>query len=308
MKGKYSLMIHGGAGFIQGLDSELEKKYLLSIKKILEVGEDLLKLGKPSLEVVEKCVTMLENDSLYNAGKGSVFNSEGKIEMDAAIMNGLDMSAGAVAGVKNIKNPIKLAKLVMEKSEHVFLIGKGAEDFAALHKVETAEDEYFFTEFRYKQLEEARKQDKVVLDHDSVKENKFGTVGAVAYDQDGNLAAATSTGGITNKKFGRVGDSPIIGAGVYADNQSCAVSATGFGEQFIRTVISKTVADLVYLKGLGAQSAADQGINYLVEKVKGLGGVIVVDKDGYCGCSYSTKGMIRGWVKSGEQMQVKVIN
>ena len=305
MSTHYSLMIHGGAGALQHIRSEgSEDAFSRSIYGVLEQGRQALQDGKSSLDVVESCVSLLEDDPLYNAGRGSVLNEQGEVEMDAAIMDGKDLAAGAVAGIKNIKNPISLSRLVLNKSEHVMLVGHGAMEFAEVWRVECLPDEYFVIESRVKQFQEAQKAGKMVLDHEDIEEEpqrKFGTVGATALDLEGNLAAATSTGGIVNKRWGRVGDSPIIGAGVFADNETCAVSATGYGEQFMRTVLAKTISDSIHFQGINAQEAATVGIDYLVSKVKGLGGVIVVDANGLCGVGHSTSGMIYGWIEqSGE--------
>jgi L-asparaginase / beta-aspartyl-peptidase len=298
MRERYSLMIHGGAGLIAD-----KGKYQSAVLEIVGVGEKMLSEGVSALDTVEHCVTLLENNPLFNAGKGSVLNEEGEVEMDAAIMNGENLKAGSVAGITHIKNPISLARAVMEKSEHVMLIGTGAKKFAAVNQIEKESSEYFIIPDRVRQWEESKKQNKVVLDHSgSNSEKKFGTVGAVAKDKNGNLAAATSTGGIVNKKFGRVGDTPIIGAGVYADNETCAVSATGFGEQFIRTVLSKTISDIIFYEKISAQEAAQNGIEYLVRKVQGLGGVIVIDRDGNCGSAFSTPAMIRAQVSEGKDI------
>lgn len=287
----FQLMIHGGAGTVPN-----KADYHANIQTILEQGQKMLKEGASAMDVVEHCVILLENDPIFNAGKGSVLSHERRVEMDAAIMSGIDLDAGSVAGVVEIKNPIALARKVIHNSEHVMLIGQGAMDFAKTQGVEQEPLEYFLTEKREQQWEEAQKQDKIVLDHTSSEEmeKKFGTVGALARDIHGNLAAATSTGGITNKKFGRVGDSPIIGAGVFADNETCAVSATGYGEQFIRTTLAKTVSEYVQYKDMSAQEASEEAIKYLVSKVKGLGGVITVDKDGNFGSAFSTQDMIHG--------------
>lgn len=281
-------MIHGGAGAIFN-----KENYDPSIQKVLAVGSQMLAGGASALDVVEHCIMMLEDDPLFNAGRGSVLNEDGQVEMDAAIMSGVDLKAGSVAGVVNIKNPIHLARLVMEKTEHVMLMGKGAMKFAQIQQVIMEEDSYFITERRAKQLAEAKQQERVVLDHQG-DDKKFGTVGAVARDVNGNLAAATSTGGITNKKFGRVGDSPIIGAGLWAENDTAAISATGYGEQFIRTALCKMTAEIIRYQKVTAEVAAKKAIEYLVAKVKGLGGIIVIDKDGNCGRAYSTDGMICG--------------
>jgi beta-aspartyl-peptidase (threonine type) len=218
-------------------------------------------------------------------------------------MDGRDLSAGAVAAIDNIANPVQLARMVMTESEHVMLISEGAMRFADHCGMERVPEDYFYTPDRVEQLHQARLQHKVMLDHDDAGEDtedqKYGTIGAIARDPEGNLAAATSTGGIVNKRMGRVGDSPIIGAGVYADNETCAVSATGFGEDFMRSVISKTISDFMYMKGLNANQATEAGIEYLVRKVKGRGGVIVIDKDGNCSSGFTTKKMIHGWIEKG---------
>ncbi len=295
-------MIHGGAGALKHIKSEgSEADFAHSIYGVLEQGREVLKKGGTALDAVECCGILLENDPLYNAGRGSVLNEYGEVELDAAIMNGSDLAAGAVAGIKNIKNPISLARKVLDQSEHVFLIGHGAMEFAELCGFTCLPDDYFVIESRVRQLQEAQQSGRMMLDHEDAVEpqKKFGTIGAVALDLNGNLAAATSTGGIVNKRWGRVGDSPIIGAGVFADNETCAVSATGYGEQFLRTVLSKTISDLIYFKGMSAKAAALAGIDYLVTKVNGLGGVVVIDKHGQCAAGHSTSGMIYGWIEQG---------
>jgi beta-aspartyl-peptidase (threonine type) len=223
--------------------------------------------------------------------------------MDAGIMDGRDLAAGAVAAISNIANPVQLARLVMDGSEHVMLIGEGAMRFAEHCGVPHSPDHYFLTPERIAQLEEARFKHRIMLDHDEADEDaleqKYGTIGAVARDLKGDLAAGTSTGGIVNKRMGRVGDSPIIGAGVYADNETCAVSATGFGEDFMRTVISKTIADAIYFKGGDARTGVNEGISFLQRKIAGRGGVIVIDKDGNCASGFTTKRMIHGWIERG---------
>ncbi|MCC6639064.1 isoaspartyl peptidase/L-asparaginase [Candidatus Falkowbacteria bacterium] len=297
MKKTYSLMIHGGAGSVANKTSSLE-----SIKKIVEKGEAMLRKGASSLDVVEKCVMLLENDPQFNAGRGSVLTHEGKVELDASIMNGSDLRAGAVAGVVGIKNPVTLAREVMDKSEFVFLVGKGAEKFALANNIAFEKPPYFITPQRKEQLMNTKKSNHMTLDH-TIKDRKFGTVGAVALDLKGNLAAATSTGGLVNKNYGRVGDSPIIGAGCYADNETCAVSCTGYGEHFIRMVMAKTVSDIILYKKVSAQTASELAIKMLINKVKGLGGVIVVDKYGKIGKAYSTEGMIWGSVVKGGEVK-----
>jgi L-asparaginase / beta-aspartyl-peptidase len=304
----YSLMVHGGAGTLEALQhAASEADFKTSITTILEKGRQRLAQGESALDVVEYCVTLLENDPLYNAGRGSVLNAEGRVEMDAALMNGSDLRAGAVACISQIKNPISLARLVLEQGDHVMLAGEGALAFAKFCQVELYPDEYFITPARIKQLQKAQEAGRITLDHERVKPSqKLGTVGAVARDVNGNLAAATSTGGLVNKHWGRVGDTPVIGAGVFADNETCAVSATGYGEQFLRTVLSKTISDFVQFQNLDAIAAAKAGINYLVAKVNGDGGVIVIDWAGRCGAAQSTSGLIRGWIELGGEAYCKL--
>lgn len=297
----HTLMVHGGAGALGDKNDERRMDYKKSIVAVLTRGEELLQKGACAIDVVEQCVSLLEDNPLFNAGRGSVLTEERKIECDAAIMDGRLLAAGAVAGVKNIKNPVQLARCVMERSEHVMLIGEGAAQFAEQHNIARESDDYFVTAMRIEQWQEAQKQERVVWDKDSL-EKKFGTVGAVAYDRAGNLAAATSTGGIVNKKYGRVGDSPIIGAGTYADNETCAVSATGYGEQLMKIVIAKTIADFIRYRNLDAQMAAEEGIRYLSERVNGLGGVIVIDRQGRCGAAHSTPHMIYGSVREDQDV------
>jgi beta-aspartyl-peptidase (threonine type) len=307
-QGHYSLMVHGGAGALDNVkDQKTAIRYLESIRHILEHGREILELGGSALQAAETCASLLEDDPVFNAGCGSVLNEYGKVEMDAAIMDGRDLSAGAVAAVQNIANPIQLARYVMTESEHVMLITEGAMRFADRCGIEREPDNYFYTPDRVDQLKQARLKHKIMLDHDDTEEDsedqKYGTVGAIARDAEGNLAAATSTGGIVNKRMGRVGDSPIIGAGVYADNETCAVSATGYGEDFMRTLIGKTISDFMLMKNLSGKQATAAGIEYLKRKVKGRGGVIVIDKDGNCSSGLTTKKMIHGWIeKSGETM------
>lgn len=304
INGACSLMVHGGAGALDNVkDDKTAIRYLESIRRVLEHGRDVMELGGSALQAVEACASLLEDDPVFNAGCGSVLNESGKVEMDAAIMDGRDLSAGAVAAVDNIANPVQLARLVMSKSEHVMLIAEGAMRFADHCGMERVSESYFYTPDRVEQLRQARLQHKIMLDHDATEEDtedqKYGTIGAIAMDPDGNLAAATSTGGIVNKRMGRVGDSPIIGAGVYADNETCAVSATGFGEDFMRSVIAKTISDFMYMQGMDAKQATEAGIEYLVRKVKGRGGVIVIDRNGNCSSGFTTRKMIHGWIEKG---------
>lgn len=327
MVAQFSLMVHGGSGALAHIRREgSEADFTRSLHRILEEGRGILSTGGSALDAVEHCAAHLENDPLYNAGRGSVLNEYGEVEMDAAIMNGPDLTAGAVAGITSIKNPITLARCVLDKSEHVMLIGKGAMEFAKLHGIQRMADDYFVVESRIRQWREVQQSGRMILDHEDAEpsestpgldsegatpvsaepQHKFGTIGAVAWDQQGNLAAATSTGGIVNKRWGRVGDSPIIGAGVFADNETCAVSATGYGEQFQRTVLAKTISDLIYFKGLSGPEATAAGIQYLVDKVNGLGGVIVIDHQGRCAVGHSTSGMIYGWIEQGGETHCKL--
>ena len=300
--GSYSLMVHGGAGALDNdYDDKTAVRYLESIRRVLEHGREVLLLGGSALQAVETCASLLEDDPVFNAGCGSVLNENGKVEMDAAIMDGRDLTAGAVAAVDNIANPIQLARLVMTESEHVMLIADGAMRFADHCGIERAPENYFYTPDRVAQLNQARLLHKIMLDHDDSEseDQKYGTIGAIALDPKGNLAAATSTGGIVNKRMGRVGDSPIVGAGVYADNETCAISATGYGEDFMRTVIAKTIADFIYMKDMDAAQATLAGIDYLTRKVKGRGGVIVIDRKGNCASGFTTNKMIHGWIEKG---------
>ena len=303
-------MVHGGAGALDNVtDDKIAVRYLDSIRRILEHGRDILELGGSALQAVEACASLLEDDPVFNAGCGSVLNEAGKVEMDAAIMDGRDLSAGAVAGVSNIANPVQLARLVMSQSEHVLLIGEGAMRFACHCGMEQVPEHYFYTPDRVEQLKEARLRHKIMLDHDDSEadseDQKYGTIGAVARDPQGNLAAATSTGGMVNKRVGRVGDSPIVGAGVYADNATCAASATGFGEDFMRTVFTKTIADFIEMQDMDADKATTAGIDYLKRKVNGRGGVIVIDGAGNCASGFTTKKMIHGWIEHGGESIVR---
>ncbi|MEM6252049.1 MAG: isoaspartyl peptidase/L-asparaginase family protein [Cyanobacteria bacterium P01_D01_bin.156] len=308
MASDFSLIIHGGAGALEQIKREgNEADFIASMHRILESGRHILAEGGSALDAVEHCAALLEDDPLYNAGRGSVLNEYGEVEMDAAIMDGKTFDAGAVAGITSIKNPTRLARQVLEKSEHVMLIGKGAREFAKFCGLPRMTNDYFVIDTRVRQWREAQKMGGMMLDHEAAKPSqKYGTIGAAARDIQGNLAAATSTGGIVNKRWGRVGDSPIVGAGVFADNDTCAVSATGYGEQFQRTVLSKMIADFVYFQDLDAQAAATAGIEYLKQKVQGLGGVIVVDRAGKCAAGHSTSGMIYGWIENGGETICKL--
>jgi len=301
-KGKIMLVIHGGAGTINrsNMTAEREKEYRAALEQALHLGQAVLVKGGTSLDAVEASVRFMEDSPLFNAGKGAVFTHEGKNELDAAIMDGKTKKAGSVAGVTIIKNPITAARAVMEKSPHVMMAGRGAELFATKMGLEIVDPSYFWTERRWKALQDEllkEQQGKPQAELERAPENRFGTVGAVAVDQYGNLAAATSTGGTTNKQYGRIGDSPIIGAGTYADNESCAVSATGTGEYFIRWTVAHEIAALMKYKGLTVQQAADQVINKTLKAVPGAdGGVIALDAKGNFAMPFNTEGMYRGWM------------
>jgi len=294
------MVIHGGAGtLVKGLmTAELELKYKTALHSALEVGYTLLANGGTALDAVALSVNLLENSPLFNAGKGSVFTNDGTHEMDAAIMDGKELQAGAVSLITGIKNPISLARDVMEKSDHVFLAGEGAMRFAKQQNYVLENPNYFYDEVRYRQWQGIKDSDTFQLDHSVKQEGKFGTVGAVACDQNGNLAAATSTGGMTNKKWGRVGDSPMIGAGTYANNKTCAVSCTGSGEFFIRGVVAYDVSCLMEYKGLSLKQAADEVIMNRVLKIGGDGGLIAVDAQGNIAMPFNTEGMYRAYKTS----------
>jgi beta-aspartyl-peptidase (threonine type) len=292
---RFSLAIHGGAGtLVKGLmTSEMEANYKKALDLALEAGYEVLKKGGSSLDAVEVSVKLLEDTPLFNAGKGSVFTAEGTHEMDAAIMDGKELDAGAVSLITGIRNPVALARDVMEKSDHVFLAGEGAMQFAKSNGYKFEKDEYFYDEVRYKQWQGIKDSDKFQLDHSVKKEGKFGTVGAVACDANGNLAAATSTGGMTNKKWGRVGDSPMIGIGNYANNKTCAVSCTGSGEFFIRGVVAYDVSCLMEYKGLSLEAATSEVIHKRILEIGGDGGLIAADANGNISMPFNTEGMYR---------------
>ncbi len=308
----YALAIHGGAGTIlkSTMTPKKELAYTAALQDAIQAGEAILKKGGPALDAVEMAIRSLENNPLFNAGKGSVFTNNGKHEMDASIMNGSDLTAGAVAGVSNVVNPIALARAVMEKSEHVLLTGLGAIEFAKSINTEFADDAYFFVQHRYEQLTMAKESGSVIMDHTEDKiengEKKFGTVGAVALDVHGNLAGGTSTGGMTNKKFGRVGDSPIPGAGTYANNTTCAISCTGHGEFFMRAVVAYDISCLMEYKGLSLKEACDHVVMNKLVKFGGEGGLIALDRKGNIELPFNSEGMYRGSVKSGEAAIIRI--
>lgn len=306
---KISIAIHGGAGTIlkQQMTSVMEAAYKGALEKALQKGYSLLGKGGTALEAVESAVVELEDSPLFNAGRGSVFTSQGTHEMDASIMEGRNLHAGAVSMVSGVKNPVKLARLVMEKSGHVFLAGAGAEEFARTMKCEFRNTEYFYDELRYQQWLQVRGTDKTQLDHSILPtDEKFGTVGAVACDSKGDLAAATSTGGMTNKRFGRVGDTPMIGAGNYANNNTCAISCTGSGEFFIRSVVAYDVSCLMEYKGMTLQEACDEVIHHRLKKIGGDGGLIGVDAKGNVVMSFNTEGMYRAACNSAGETYIAI--
>ena len=304
----FSIAIHGGAGtLVKGMmTTELEKQYKAALKEALDAGYSVLESGGTSVDAVEKAVVVLENSHLFNAGKGAVFTADETHEMDASIMNGKNLNAGAVSLISGIKNPISLAYDVMEKSEHVFLAGEGAIQFAKMNNFSIEPTAYFYDDFRHKQWLEIKDTDSFQLDHSKKKDSKFGTVGAVACDLDGNIAAATSTGGMTNKRFGRVGDSPMIGAGNYANNKTCAISCTGSGEFFIRGVVAYDVACLIEHKGLSLLEAANEVIHKRILEIGGDGGLIAVDAKGNVAMPFNTEGMYRATKSSNGKAEISI--
>lgn len=297
----YTIAIHGGAGVVDRntLSSAEERLYLEGLEEALNSGFRLLEMGESALDAVESAVIALENNLLFNAGKGSVFNSDGIHEMEASIMWGKTLDAGAVCGLRNVKNPIHLARLAMEKSPHVFLNGTGAEAFARELGVPFEDDSYFFTTRRYDQLLETKKQIRIPMEN-------FGTVGAVAIDKSGNLASATSTGGLTNKNYGRIGDSPVIGAGTYANNRTCAVSCTGDGEFFLRTVAAYDIACLIEYKNMSVEEACRLVIKDKLQSIGGEGGAIAVDTLGNAALVFNTTGMYRAYKKDTGEMEIAI--
>lgn len=293
--GNIAIAIHGGAGTITKamLSSEQEKAYKAALEEAVELGYKLLQEGKSAMDAVEQAVVSLEDNPLFNAGCGAVFSKEGKHEMDAAIMCGKTLEAGAVAGVQGIKNPIKLSRAVLQHSDHVLLSGYGAEEFARNHGFVFAPESYFFSSQRYKQWSEVRDSDVFMLDHTEQVDEKYGTVGAVAVDREGNVAAATSTGGMTNKRYNRIGDTPIIGAGTYANNTTCAVSCTGHGEFFMRAVVAYDVSCLIAYKGYTLQQACDEVVMDKLVKFGGEGGLIAVNAAGEVALPFNSEGMYR---------------
>lgn len=319
MGARAAIAIHGGAGTIlrSSLTAEHEARYLDALQSIVSAGNEVLAQGGSALDAVSQAVSLLEDCPLFNAGKGSVFTNAGTIEMDAAIMDGKTRRAGAVAGVQHVRNPIQAARTVMEHSPHVLMMGKGAEEFLRQHGLPFEEPAYFYTEQRHAQLQRARQESGVLLDHDAANllgaaaaqatepapldpDKKFGTVGAVALDLQGNLAAATSTGGMTNKLPGRVGDTPMLGAGCYADNQTAALSATGTGEAFMRSLALHDIAAQMHYLGYSLEKAAHIVVMDKLPLYEGQGGIIGIDKLGNIVLPFNTEGMYRAWQRIGE--------
>jgi beta-aspartyl-peptidase (threonine type) len=309
---RLGFMIHGGAGVITkgSMTPEREKEYRNKLEEALLAGYKALQDGRTGLDAVELAIRMLEDSPLFNAGKGGVFTSDGRIELDSSIMDGKTLAAGAVGAVHHVKNPITLARAVMEKSPHVMMVGDGAEKFAKEHKIELVDEKYFWTQPRWDSLQKVLKEEKekaaaadkkvssAPTPESQLAINRFGTVGAVALDRKGNIAAGTSTGGMTNKKYGRVGDSPIIGAGTYADNNTCGVSGTGHGEFFIRLGIARDISAMMEYRGLTVQAAADAVVKQKLQRLGGDGGVIAMDKFGNMAISFNTDGMYRAYIDS----------
>ena len=320
-KKKFGLVIHGGAGTIDRakMTPEREKEYRAGLERALSAGYDILKRGGSSLDATEAAVRVLEDDPHFNAGKGAVFTSAGKNELDASIMDGKTLKAGAVANVKHVKNPISLARMLMDKSDHVatkeprvapvLMIGEGAEAFAKENGIEMVDEKYFFTQQRWDSLQRIKEAEKQGGSGEKKffisEEDRHGTVGAVALDQNGNLAAATSTGGMTNKRPGRIGDSPIIGAGTYANNQTCAVSCTGDGEFFIRAVVAHNISALMEYRGMKLQEAAQTALDQ-AKQIGGEGGLIAIDKSGEVALPFNSNGMYRGYVDPAGKFVVEI--
>jgi L-asparaginase / beta-aspartyl-peptidase len=308
----FVIAVHGGAGTItrNNMTPENEQAHIVGLEEALMIGDRILRKGGSAIDAVEAATIAMEDNPLFNAGRGSVFTHDGKNEMDASIMDGKNLMAGAVSSIRNIQNPISLARMIMENTDHVFMVGKGAEVFAEKMKVEKMPDAYFFTQHRFDQYLSVYQTDQVQLDHTEgttdLPNPYIGTAGAVALDSYGNIAAATSTGGMTNKKFGRAGDSPIIGAGTYANNLTCAVSCTGHGEYFIRSVVAYDVSCLMEYKGLSLQEAADFVVHKKLAPMGGEGGLVAIDALGNIALPFNSDGMYRGYKRGDEDSVIKI--
>ncbi|WP_024326164.1 isoaspartyl peptidase/L-asparaginase family protein [Thioalkalivibrio sp. AKL19] len=300
----FSLMVHGGAGRIQeARDPQIAEQYHDALRRVLEDGRERLARGDTALDTVEHCAARLEDDPLFNAGTGAVLTREATIELDAAIMDGATLGVGAVAAVRGIANPIRVARLVLNDGSHVLLVGEGAAAFAREAGWPRVDESRLISPQRREQLERTLRRGTTTLDHD---EPAPGTIGAVARDPYGHLAAATSTGGMNGQRPGRVGDSPIPGAGVYADNHTAAISATGFGEHFLRSVFAKDLADRIDLLGLNASEALAASLHRLHQRLEGYGGAIVIDREGRCAAGTTTPRMIHGWIEHGGASQTRI--
>jgi len=299
---KYVIVIHGGAGVMskEKMSEEQRVEYKAKLNEALQLGEQMLKGGAAATDVVVKVINVMEDSPLFNAGKGAVFTHDGVNELDASIMEGKTMNAGAVAGVRDIKNPINAARAVMDHSEHVMLSGTGASEFAKQEGLEIVPNKYFYTESRYQSLQQLLKQERK-----REKKDNMGTVGCVVLDTHGNLSAGTSTGGMTNKRFGRIGDAPITGAGTYANNKTCAVSCTGHGEYYIRLGFSRDISAMMEYKGLSVDEACKEEIRKLSE-MEGTGGVIAVDAEGNIALEFNTSGMFRGYIKASGEKDIAI--
>jgi L-asparaginase / beta-aspartyl-peptidase len=304
-KTDFALVLHGGAGYIyEGRYSKVEEeKYIQKLEEALNVGYDILENNGSAVDAVETVIRVLEDSPLFNSGKGAVFTNAGNVELDASIMSGKDINSGGVAGLKHIKNPITLARFVMEHSSHVLMFGDGAEKFANEFGLQKVDNSYFKTEERIKEFNKQKNKDQAFIQGGK---SKFGTVGCAALDKEGNLAAGTSTGGMMGKKYGRVGDSPIIGAGTYANNKTCAISATGHGEFFIRNVVAYDISALMEYKGLNINEAAELVIHKKLKSQEALGGVVGLDKYGNIVMSFNTQGMFRGYRTKGNDPVVRL--
>ncbi|MEO2063603.1 MAG: isoaspartyl peptidase/L-asparaginase [Christiangramia sp.] len=309
----FGIVIHGGAGTIlkENMSDSLEQAYKQKLEEAIRTGHEILANGGTALEAVQRTINVIEDSPLFNSAKGAVFTNEGKNELDASIMDGATKNAGAVAGVTNVKNPINLAYEVMVNSEHVLLSGKGAEQFAKEQGLEIVDPSYFYTERRFKAMERARDREKEATNQTAfydpfIKDEKFGTVGCAALDKNGNLAAGTSTGGMSNKKYNRIGDSPIIGAGTYANNATCAVSSTGWGEFFIRGVVAYDISALMEYKGLSLQEAAREVIQKKLPEMGGDGGIVAIDHNGHVAMEFNTAGMYRATMNRDGELEIGI--
>ncbi|MGC1471975.1 MAG: isoaspartyl peptidase/L-asparaginase [Psychroserpens sp.] len=315
-KAEFAIIIHGGAGTIlkKNMTSEKEAAYKAKLEEAIRVGYEILINGGTSLDAVEKTINVMEDSPLFNAGKGAVFTNAETNELDASIMDGKTLNAGASAGTITVRNPINLARVIMDKSPHVMMAGAGADTYAKEQGLSIVDPSYFYTENRFNALKRAMESEKIELDHDDkqafydpeIKDFKFGTVGCAALDKHGNLAAGTSTGGMTNKRYGRVGDAPIIGAGTYANNNSCAVSSTGWGEYFIRSMVAYDISALMQYKGLTLQEAAREVIHTKVAGLGGDGGIVAVDKNGTMVAEFNTAGMYRATMNEDGELEIGI--